>query len=106
MASRLDRISNWKELAEQADYKVVALAVHCRVTERHLARYFRLKFGCSPHSWLNANRIEAARILLAQDTPVKEVASAVGYKQQSSFSRQFRLSQHVGLYHNLWVILC
>lgn len=94
MISRLDRITDWKSLAERAHYNVGDLAIQCGVTERQLRRYFYARFGVSPRAWMCSERLDKARRLLALDTSVKEVAFALGYKHHSSFSRVFRRARH------------
>jgi transcriptional regulator GlxA family with amidase domain len=90
MSSRLNHIDDWFERLVLANYKISALAKQCRVTERQLRRFFRLKFGCSPRSWVSEQRRRVACSLLSTTELVKEIAAAVGFKQPSSFSRHFK----------------
>jgi hypothetical protein len=55
--SRLDSVTDWEARAERAAYCVSALAEDCGVTERHLRRYLRLRFGESPRDLLAEVRL-------------------------------------------------
>ena len=61
------------------------------VSERTLARRFTLATGQTPHGYLQAVRLQAARALLeVGDLPVQSVAVQVGYNDVSSFTRLFK----------------
>ena len=61
----------------------------------HLAACFRRHFRASVGEYLRQRRVEAAaRLLTATDTPLAEVALAVGFADQSHFTRTFR--RHTG----------
>jgi AraC-like DNA-binding protein len=55
-----------------------------------LLRQFRRAFGVPPHSFLVRARVEQARSLLARGADVAEVAHALGFSDQSHFTRAFR----------------
>jgi AraC-like DNA-binding protein len=60
----------------------------------HLVRCFSRSFGISPHRYLLARRIDAARRRLLRGEPVAEVAAGVGFHDQPHLTRVFR--RHVG----------
>lgn len=60
----------------------------------HLVRCFSRAFGIAPHRYLTARRIEAARRRLLDGEPVAQVATAVGFHDQSHLTRHFK--HHVG----------
>ena len=60
----------------------------------HLVRCFSGAFGISPHRYLLARRIDAARHRLLRGEPVAEVAAGVGFHDQPHLTRVFR--RHVG----------
>ena len=64
------------------------------VSPAHLVRCFSRTFGISPHRYLLARRIDAARRRLLQGEPVAEVAAGVGFHDQAHLTRHFR--RHVG----------
>jgi AraC-like DNA-binding protein len=55
-----------------------------------LARQFRAAFGTSPYNYLVMRRLDRARRLLAEGTPLADAAFACGFADQSHLTRQFR----------------
>jgi len=94
LRSRLNRIENWEELAQESNYSVVNLARICCVSVRQLERFFSATRSHSPHKWLHTLRMGKALQLLNAGFIVKEVAGQLGYKQVSHFSRDF--TKHFG----------
>jgi len=90
MASRLTRVSNWEELAEEAGYNPKNLADRCGVSLRQLERFIPQATGKTPQRWLNDLRQQKACELIASGQSVKEVSIRLGYKQSSHFSREFK----------------
>lgn len=60
----------------------------------HLVRTFTRTFGVSPHAYVLGRRIELARQCLLDGQPLADVAVAVGFHDQSHFTRHFK--RHVG----------
>lgn len=87
--SRLDSVTDWEARAKRAGYRVSALAKHCGVSERHLQRVLRLKFGKSPRAWLAERCLARAAASLQQTMLVKEVAAEAGFKSPAHFTRKF-----------------
>ena len=56
----------------------------------HVVRSFTREFGLSPHAYVTARRIDAARRLLLEGTPPAEVAAEVGFYDQAHLTRHFR----------------
>ena len=56
----------------------------------HLVRSFTRHFGLPPHAYQIHVRVERARAPLAAGVPPAEVASSVGFADQSHFTRHFR----------------
>ena len=56
----------------------------------HLLRAFRQEFGSPPHAFQVAVRIERARALLRRGATALEAGLAVGFADQSHFSRHFK----------------
>ncbi len=72
------------------------LAGLARMSERHFCRAFRASTGDSPHQYLLRQRVERAKRLLADgQMPLSELAQAVGFADQSQFTRTFR--RHAGV---------
>lgn len=80
----------WQDLAGPAEYSARKLAQLRNRSLRQIEREFQRTFGRAPQDWLNERRLLAARELLLAGEPVKNVASALGFKQTSHFCRQFK----------------
>ncbi|SRR6266511_1503507 len=90
MPSKLDRVHGWLNLARQGRYNARQVAALCGVSLRQLERYFNDSFGRVPQEWLNEVRFREAKKLLLKGLSVKEVASRLGFKQPTHFSRSFK----------------
>jgi AraC-like DNA-binding protein len=66
------------------------LARLCLITPRQLERIFRKNFHQSPQSWLDQQRMVAARFLLVEKPRVKQVAQELGFSHTSHFDRHFK----------------
>src|SRR5262249_40173841 len=84
--SRLDAVSDWRERAQRAGYRVKQLAWLCDCTPRQLERYFGDKFQTAPHAWMDHLRVEAAQAHLASGELAKNVTKAVGFSYPPHFS--------------------
>lgn len=93
--SRLDCIRDWEALAERAGKSVAGLAKACGVSPRHLRRWFRLRKGKSPASWLAERRLARGGASLLEGKLVKEVAAEAGFKNPAHFARKF--TRHYGV---------
>jgi AraC family transcriptional regulator len=80
----------WEELAQTAGYDANKLSELCNVSIRQLQRHFRVRFQCSPQSWLDKRRLEKAQALLLSGESVKKVALELGFKYPSHFCRHFK----------------
>ncbi|MEO0586834.1 MAG: AraC family transcriptional regulator [Planctomycetota bacterium] len=67
------------------------LAGVSHVSTRHFARLFKSVMGCTPLSFINARRLNAARQLLADpDRSIREVSRTLGFTSPPGFTRWFR----------------
>lgn len=66
------------------------LAAHTGMDRFRLTRQFKQAFGQSPHAYLVSLRLRAARALLAGGHRPSEVATAVGFSDQSHLGRWFQ----------------
>jgi len=90
MSHKLKQIQDWPKRARAAKWCAVMLAENCGVSLRQLQRHFRRQFGRTPQDWLNEQRLKAAPPKLLSGSPVKVVASKLGFKQSSHFCREFK----------------
>jgi AraC family transcriptional regulator len=73
------------------------LAAVAHLSPYHFARQFRTATGLPPHQFVIARRVERARQFLQDDgdLPLAQVASRVGFSDQTQFARHFK--RHVGV---------
>lgn len=66
------------------------LADHAGYDKFHLCRAFRAQVGMPPHAYLTHLRIAWAKVLLETGLRASEVATRVGFYDQSQLNRHFR----------------
>lgn len=72
-------------------WSLTALALEAGVDPTHLARTFRLHYGCAISEYVRTLRINAAREqLLRSELPLSEIAIATGFADQAHFTRTFK----------------
>ena len=79
------------QIAREGEYRMASLCDRIGVSERHLRRVFEEGIGKSPKDWLRQERMVAARSLLREGSPIKEVAIDLGFTTAKMFSRDFQL---------------
>ena len=79
------------QIAREGEYRMANLCDRIGVSERHLRRVFEEGIGISPKDWLRQERMVAARSLLREGSPIKEVAIDLGFTTAKMFSRDFQL---------------
>jgi len=76
-------------LSESISLQELASAV--ALSRYHFARRFREATGTSPHEYVMGKRVEAAQTMLRRTrAPLREVAAACGFTDQSHLTRVFR----------------
>jgi AraC-like DNA-binding protein len=90
MESDLDRITDWEPFAEQAGYRVQALAESLHRTPQSLRNYVRKRWKVSTKTWLADLQMRAARRHLVAHSRPKEIAQHLGFQHATHFSRAFR----------------
>jgi AraC-like DNA-binding protein len=78
------------EIAREGDYRLSRLCDRLGLSERHLRRVFEDGIGIAPKSWLRQERMIAARTLLREGSPIKEVAIDLGFTTAKMLSRDFQ----------------
>lgn len=89
------RLADWLQ-AHLADHVTVGeMAAFCALSEHHFAHAFRASFGCAPHAWLAARRIDRAADLLRcfGEMGLETVAAASGHASASHLVRRFRAAR-------------
>lgn len=88
-------LKEWQQLAKRSGYRVRDLADRMAVSPRHLERTLRRELGVNPAKWLAEQKLRRAAKLLRKYPNIKAVASKLGFKQLSHFSRSFK--SHFGI---------
>ena len=95
-ARAVQRVKDYIRENLQHPITLDALATLANVSRFHFARMFRQSTGLSAMAYLERARMARAQELIrAGGLPMSLVAIAVGYEDQSYFTRRFRL--HVGI---------
>lgn len=95
MNYRLRHIQNWLELAEKAEWKVLALAKECGVSVRTLELYFCKNMGKKPKAWMTEERNRRALQKLESGSTVKETALSLHYKHPSHLTNDIKKHQYL-----------
>jgi AraC-like DNA-binding protein len=66
----------------------------------HFIRLFKRCYGRTPHKYLTERRMEAAKALLAANTPVAETCHRVGFDSPNTFSATFK--KYTGVSPSTW----
>ena len=69
----------------------------------NLARDFRALMGTSPYRYVTLRRLDAARVLIANGTPLASAACATGFSDQAHLTRQFK--GNFGVTPKVWLKL-
>jgi AraC-like DNA-binding protein len=83
-------LNRWHRLARKSGYRITSLAANMKVSPRQLERYCHEVFGCRLCTWLKQRRLSSAKRQLKTLHRVKDVANALGFKQPSHFTREFK----------------
>ncbi|MGI5131915.1 helix-turn-helix domain-containing protein [Pseudonocardia sp. CA-107938] len=87
----VDRVAQFVDAHLQETLSLDRLAGVAALSPFHFARAFRAATGATPHQFVTARRIEAARArLLATQASVVDIAHGVGFSNLSHFRRVFR----------------
>lgn len=66
-------------------------AANVGLSEKYLCRLFREKTGTTPTAFLQSYRLSQAKLLLSEtELPIASVAAAIGFSDQTYFSRFFK----------------
>ncbi len=79
-------------LLDQLDHNhsLAELACEAGMSRYHLIRRFKQYFGLSPHALLLDERIKTAKHLLRRGQALANIASQLGFTDQSHFQRSFK----------------
>lgn len=93
---RLQRALDYVEQNLASEIRLSDLADAARLSPNHFSELFRQSMGTSPYRYVLTRRVEAAKRLLRDSMlGVLDVALAVGFSDQSHFSKVFRRATNV-----------
>lgn len=88
---QLRRVKDYAMSRLDSDMSLAELAGVAGLSQFHFCRAFKQTTGLSPHRWLQMQRIERAKEMLAKaDARIIEIGLSVGYANPSHFARIFR----------------
>jgi AraC family transcriptional regulator len=88
---RLARVLDFIEDNLEGDLTINRLASIACLSRFHFARAFKAAMGQPPHRYVGDRRLERAKALLAEaERPLADIALALGFSCQASFTRAFR----------------
>lgn len=90
--SGIRRVREWLNTHSDQNVSIHALARIANLSPYYLVRTFHKQIGVAPHKYQTIQRVHRARKLLASGQPIAEVASEVGFCDQSHLSRCFKQS--------------
>ncbi|MDX1809576.1 MAG: AraC family transcriptional regulator [Sulfurospirillaceae bacterium] len=67
-----------------------SLAKNSSLSKFHFLRVFKKELGMTPHSFIINERINRANALIQNGTPISLASTAVGFNDQSHFSKNFK----------------
>lgn len=76
-------------IARETRFNATELCNRLGVSERHLRRLFEDGLGIGAKEWLRQERMVVARNLLREGTPIKEVATQLGFANYKNLNREF-----------------
>lgn len=78
------------------EINIQELATKLGLNNNYFSKLFKLNTGSSPTTYINALKIEKAKILLKYtDMKIGEICDAIGYTDQFYFSRIFKKSENI-----------
>jgi AraC-like DNA-binding protein len=89
--AQIDWVFEYIEANLHRSLTVVELATVAGVSPTHFRRLFRLATGESPNRYVRGRRLDRAkRLIVGTQLPFREIASSVGFSDQSHLNRVMR----------------
>jgi AraC family transcriptional regulator len=87
---RLSRVLEYihANLGDALDIR--GMATTANLSRFHFARVFKASTGQTPYQYVSAQRLAQAKVLLAQNQPLAQIALALNFSSQANFTRAFR----------------
>jgi AraC family transcriptional regulator len=98
VARKRSKLAAW-QLRRAVDYieenclrsiRLEELAMLTNLSQSHFSHAFKASTGIPPHQWQTKARLDRAKQLIANHTPLTDVAVETGFSDQAHFTRVFR----------------
>lgn len=86
----LRRLEDWIEANLDGPIRLSDLAEEAGLSQFHLHRMFRVSKGIALNGWITRRRIDKAKRMIANGSPLIEVAVSCGFSSQSHLARAFK----------------
>jgi AraC-like DNA-binding protein len=90
MSGRLDRVRDWKRLAQQAEFQPAKMAALCSISLRQLERFFEKQFKQTPGSWTRRLKCRLAVQLISCGWSNKAVVDELNFADEAHFCHEFK----------------
>jgi AraC-like DNA-binding protein len=90
MKERPSKITEWEQLARQANFHPGVMAALCPISIRHLERLFSRAFNQTPSAWLRELRCRMAKQLISEGWSTKAVAAELDFADEAHFCHVFK----------------
>lgn len=90
MNSRLEKIENWENLAQSANFQPDQLSALCGVSLRQLERFFKCRFRTTPRRWLRELQCHLAKELITAGYSTKAAAAELKFTSPARFCHAFK----------------
>jgi AraC family transcriptional regulator len=89
-ARRLNRVLEYVHAHLGGALDIRGMASAANLSRFHFSRAFKASTGQTPYQYASAKRLAQAKVLLAQNQPLAEIALALNFSSQANFTRAFR----------------
>lgn len=87
---KLARVADYIEAHHAGALRLDQLCAVAGLSEAHLIRAFKARYGMTPHAWLIDARVRHGREHLRRGAAIAEAAQAAGFADQAHFQRAFK----------------
>lgn len=87
---KLERARDFIVQNAKRDVSISELSQHCELSQYHLIRSFKQRYGITPRRFLISQRVTLAKQLMATGMPLAAAAFTAGFSDQSHLARCFK----------------
>ena len=79
-----------QKIANEDDINVEKIAFYAGFSKYHFIREFKKEFGLTPYHYIHNLKIDNAREMLKNGTPLSQIAQICGFSDQSHFIKIYK----------------